>query len=203
MRAFLLAPENDLILAIAVFCFFLAVAILLIGYVKKKLDHSQSNTRGGRFEGKVRVTLHKPFIEAESFIFYNALQRALPIEFIAFPNVGVDTIVKPAGDLIAYNAIGGQYLDFVVFAKNGMVPVAVVDLINPGTTLSSIRKQNNAITKTLQAINIPIIEFVVEDNYNEKAILEQFLDSQDPYTIAMLKKQRQAKNPDEDYEDYE
>jgi hypothetical protein len=203
MKAFLLVGENDLILAIAVFCLFLALAILLIGYLKKKLDYSQNSARGGRFEGKVRVTLHKPFIEAESFVFYNALQRALPVEFIAFPNVGVDTIVKPAGDLIAYNAIGGQYLDFVIFAKNGMVPVAVIDLINPSTTLNSIKKQNNAITKTLEAINIPIIEFIVEDNYKEKEILEKFLDSQDPYTIAMLKKQRQAKNPDEDYEDYE
>ena len=81
-----------------------------------------------------------------------------------------------------------------------MVPSAVVDLIDPGVSLTSISKQHEVITKTLRTVNLPVLEFMVDDVYNEKDILTRFLDSQDAYTIAMLKKQRRAKNPDEDYE---
>ncbi|MDD4211390.1 MAG: DUF2726 domain-containing protein [Clostridia bacterium] len=200
MRAFLLAGESDIFLAIAIFCLIVAIGVIMGSVLKKKLDYSQSHTKGARFEGQVRVNLHKPFIAGESFRFYNALQRALPVEFIAFPNIGVDTIVKPAGDLVTYNAIGGKYLDFVIFKKEGMVPSAVVDLIDPGVSLTSISKQHEVITKTLRTVNLPVLEFMVDDVYNEKDILTRFLDSQDAYTIAMLKKQRRAKNPDEDYE---
>lgn len=197
MRLFLSAVQSEIFLAIAVFCLIVAIGVIIGNSIKNKMDYSQNHTKGAKFEGQVKVTLHKPYIPGESFKFYNALQRALPLEFIAFPNVGVDNIVKPAGNLIAYNAIAGKYIDFVIFKKNGMVPVAVVDLINPSVTLSSIMQQDVSISKTLKAINMPILEFMVEEKYNEKEILARFLDSQDPYTLAMLKKGVELKKYDE------
>ena len=199
MMSFLLVESGSIILAVAIFCLLAAIGVILAGSINSKMKHSQDASKGGKFEGQVKVTLHKPYIRAESFRFYNALQRALPIEYVAFPNVGVDNIVKPAGDLVAYKAISGKYLDFVIFKKQGMEPVGVIDLIDPSVTLSSIMQQDPIITKTLKTINIPVLEFTVEDSYNEKEILARFLDSQDPYTLAMLKKGVESKKFDRDY----
>ena len=168
MISFLLAENNDIILAIAIASLFFALAYIVSSALKKKMNYSQSITKGAKFEGQVKVTLHKPYIPAERFRFYNALQRALPLEYTAFPNVGVDNIVKPAGDLVAYNAIGGKYLDYVIFKKENMTPVAVVDLIDQSFSITSTMQQDPVITKTLKAINIPVLDFYVEDKYNEK-----------------------------------
>lgn len=201
MFSFLLAAGNDIILAVAIVCLFLALAYIVFSSLSKKMAHSQSKSKGAKFEGQVKVTLHKPYLPAERFRFYNVLQRALPLEYIAFPNVGVDNIVKPAGDLVAYNAIAGKYIDYVIFKKLDMSPVAVVDLIDQSLSLTSVMQQDPAITKTLRAINIPVLEFLVEDKYNEKEILARFLDSQDPYTIAMLKKGVEPKKFERNYYD--
>jgi len=201
MFSFLLAESNDIILAVAIVSLFLAIAYIISGSLKKKMAHSQSQSKGAKFEGQVKVNLHKPYLPAERFRFYNALQRALPLEYVAFPNVGVDNIVKPAGDLIAYNAISGKYVDYVIFKKVDMSPVAVIDLIDESLSLTSVMKQDPAITKTLKAINIPVLEFYVEEKYNEKEILARFLDSQDPYTIAMLKKGIEPKKFERNYYD--
>ncbi|MGD9901183.1 MAG: DUF2726 domain-containing protein [Spirochaetales bacterium] len=194
MRSLLLEINGDTALIIAIFLVIIAFAVFLGSVIRNKIDTSQnSNIHAGKFEGTVRVALKIPFMHGDSFKFLNALQKALPLEFIAFPNIGVDTIVKPAGNLIAYNSIAGKYLDFVVFEKITMKPVAVVDLTDPRIGSSPITKQDPAITNTLHAINMPILEFVVEDKYDDKEILRRFLDSQDPYTLAALKKAREQK----------
>jgi hypothetical protein len=198
MRTLLLAADNDVFLAVAVFCLVVAFGILASTTIKKRIDQSQSGTKGAQYGGKIKVKLYQPFIEGESFAFYNTLQKALPLEYIVFPNVGVDTILKPAGSLVAFKEIANRYLDFVIFKKNGMMPVAVVDLIDPSISLTGITKQHEAITDSLKSISMPVLEFSVQDNYKEEDILSYFLDSQDPYTIAMLKKGKSVKKYSED-----
>jgi hypothetical protein len=201
MTSFLLAASGDIFLAGGIIGLFLALAYIVSTSLKKKIDYTQSKSKGSKLEGQVKVTINKPYMPAERFRFYNALQRALPLEYIAFPNVGVDNIIKPAGNLIAYNAIAGKYLDYVIFKKEDMSPVATVDLMDQTLSITSTMKQDPVITKTLKAVNIPVLEFLVEDKYNEKEILARFLDSQDPYTLAMLKKGIESKTIKRDYYD--
>ena len=185
--------QNEDILTIAIVLFVFGVAIFLSSFLKKKLGQSENGIDFSRNGGKIRVTIKQPYMPAKAFMFYNALQRALPLEFIAFPNVGVDNIVAPAGDLVAFKSIQSKYVDYAIFDKRTMKPVAVVDLIDPALAAGGIIEQDIAITKTLQTVNMPVLEFRVMKQYDEKAILAKFLDSQDAYTIAELKKAKEER----------
>lgn len=188
MMSLLLTNENQSFLVIAIFLAFMAVAVLLWSYLKGKMDKTQKSLDYTKLSGRIHVILKEPYLPAKAFAFYNALQRALPLTVIAFPRVGVDNIVQPAGDLVAYKAIQAKYVDFAIFDKSTMKPLAVVDLIDKSLVAGSIIQQDLAITKSLQTVNIPVLEFEVQPKYNEKEILAKFLDSQDPYTIAQMKK---------------
>lgn len=188
MKNLILSNSNEMFLNFAIMTLFVAIALVVYTYIKGKMDKSSKNIDFSKFNGRIHVTIKEPFLPAKAFAFYNALQRALPLAVIAFPNVGVDTIVAPAGDLVAYKAIQAKYVDFVIFDKMTMKPLAVVDLIDPHLASGSIIQQDEAITKTLATVNIPVLEFRVQKAYDEKAILGKFLDSQDPYTIAQMKK---------------
>lgn len=196
MRAFLLANEGEFALGIAVFLLIVVAGILLSTAIKNKTLDSQSKTKGAKFEGQIKVTVNKPYIPADGFLFFNALNRALPYEYIAFPKVSVSSVLKPIGDASSFGSIASKFVDFCIFKKETMEPVAVVDLINRNATIGDIMRQEAAITNTLKSVNIPTLEFVVQDRYNEKEILATFLDSQDPYTIALLRKGKDPKDFD-------
>lgn len=193
MRGLLLISGNDEFLGIAIFLLIMAVAIFVWYAIKNKLDKTQKGLDFNIITGRIHVNLKAPYMPPKAFSFYNALQRALPLEFIAFPNVGVDNIMSPAGDIIAFKTIQNKYVDFVIFDKRLMKPVAVIDLIDPVLTAGSIVKQDKTITKSLESIDMPVLVFKVQAEYNEKEVLAKFLDSQDPYTIAALRKARMPK----------
>jgi|LGOV01.1.fsa_nt_gb hypothetical protein len=185
---------QETILGIAIFFLIVAFGIILGGFLKRQMNGEGVTQKNGKFEGSVKVRLNSQYLHHDAFKFFNILNRSIPAEYVAFPKVGVDNIVDPAGNLIAYKAIGGQYVDFCIFKRTTMKPVAVVDLIDPRIGTTPIKKQDGAVTKSLEAINMPVLEFNVQNNdYNQKEILAKFLDSQDLYSLTELRKQREEK----------
>ena len=115
-------------------------------------------------------------------------QNSLPSEYVAFPKVVMNTIVKPDGSLVVFNEIEHNILDVVVFLKSKMQPVCVVDLIDPSKGDKSATKFSEYVTKGLNSVKLPVLTITLDHDFERVELLNKFLEIMDPISLAQLKK---------------
>ena len=104
------------------------------------------------------------------------------------PKMGVNEIVKPNGNLVLYNAIKNEHVDFCVVKISNMEPIAVLDTYYPSITDSTIQEINPAVKKALKSVDIPVISYEILDvPYDKSKVFATFLDAIDPVSLAELK----------------
>ena len=131
-----------------------------------------------------------PVLWPKELEFYYMFRSVLPKDFMIIPKLGLDEIVKPnGGNLVLFNAVKDEHVDFCVVKVSNMEPIAVIDTYYPSIADSTIQELGTAVIKALESVNIPVISYEILDvPYDKDVILNTFLDAIDPITLAQLKK---------------
>lgn len=176
------------ILALLIFLIFVAVAIILYIFIKKAEKKRLAKNKKAKFDDKPRLKLNLPFLSSNEVKFLAVFQNSLPSEYVAFPKIVMNSLVKPDGGLVVFNEIKNDILDVVVFLKSKMQPVLVVDLIDPSKGDKALTKYNEYTEKSLKSLSLPVLNVTLDHDFDKIELLNAFLDKMDPVSIAQLKK---------------
>lgn len=185
MKNLLLESEANPIVVVAILLGGLAIGICVYVYMRKKLGAVKNLNENIT---KVDVKLNKDYCTESEMKFLEALHRAMPKDFIAFPRVGVDQLVSPNKDKTAYNAIMSKYLDVVVFNRKDMTPVLIIDLIKNNNVQSmQMDELDFNVLKVLKAVKLNVVKINVEPAYDLDKLKETILNALPDKVIANLK----------------
>ena len=173
-----------IVLAAAVAGVFLSIKL------NKKVTNNAHKIDWKNFSASGQLKKHLPVLWPKEVEFYYMFRSVLPREFMILPKLGIDEIVKPnGGNLILFNAVKEEHVDFCVVKVANMEPVAVLDTYYPSITDSTMQELPPAVQKALESVSIPVIKYEILDvPYNKDLILKTFLDAVDPVTLAQLRK---------------
>lgn len=183
----------ELVVCILVIALFVGLGIYLGIILKKKINNNyKKEIDFSKIDGKSQLIKHSHYLWPKELEFFDMYAKLLPKEYLIVPKVGVDKIVKPHGSLLMYNAIKTKYVDFCVFKRSSMEPVLVIDCFYPSITDSTMKVMDKAVSKALEAVNIPVLQYEILDiPYDENAVIQRFYDALDPVSLAQLKKSNQ------------
>ena len=182
---FLLTDSADVFISIGIIILGLMVAIITYFSIKK---HSfGGNSKGGKAKGKLEVELKKEFVSSEEMKLLEYIHKALPKDFIAFPRVGVDQIVSPKKNLVAYNSILSKYVDICVFLRKTMEPVLVIDILWDNEAKQQFHNMDINVVDVLNAVKLKVVKVKVEPAYDIPSLKKALLTSLPDKVIAMLK----------------
>ncbi len=170
----LLGTFNDVVLPLLVLAAGIGLSVLIFIVMRKKLKAEDVGVRKTD-SNDVSVTAINKYCTEEEMKFLDSLHMALPKEFIAFPKVGVDNLVEPGKNRLAYNSIMAKYVDVVVFYRKNMQPVLVVDLVKENVAVSQLRGMDEDVVAVLKSIKMPVVKVKVEKAYNLEALRHQLI----------------------------
>lgn len=180
----------EILISILIIALFATLGIYLGIKTKKRMDNNyKSAIDFDKIDVKSQLVKHIPYLWPKEVEFYDMYRTLLPKEYLMVPKVGVDKIVKPHGSLLMYNAIKNKYVDFCIFKRSNMEPVMVIDCFYPSITDSTIKELDKAVTKALEAVNIPVLQYEILDvPYDKDVVIKRFYDALDPVALAQLRK---------------
>ena len=152
---FLLASSNgDVIAALIIFGVGLMGALITYILLKKH------NFGGGKVStpSKMEVELKKEYVSAEEMKLVEFIHKALPKEFIAFPRVGVDQVVNPTKNRIAYNLVMSKYLDVCIFYRKTMEPVLVIDIVWNNEAKQQFAEMDPNVIGVLKTVKLKVVK---------------------------------------------
>ena len=135
----------------------------------------------------MEVELNKQFVTDEEMKLLEYIHKALPKDFIAFPRVGVDQVVSPTKNLVAYNSIMSKYLDICVFLRKTMEPVLVVDMLWDNEAKQQFHDMDMNVIDVLSTVKLKVVKIKVEQAYDVPSLRKTLLSALPDKMIAMLK----------------
>ena len=176
------------ILPIIVLIGAIVLAIYLYKILQKKYNKPLDTTI--KQNSTPMVKLKTPYCSEEEMKFLDALHKALPRDFIAFPNVGVSKLIEPKGNLNDYKTIMDKYVDICVFLRKEMKPVLVIDLYSPSPTAQQMKVFDDNINNVLKVAKIPVLHKQIQKVYNPNELLVEVLKQLDATIVTCLKNNR-------------
>lgn len=170
---------------ILVVCF----AIALIVYINlRKRTNPDKNLAQKLGKGAPEVELNKTYVTPEEMKVLECIHKALPKDFIAFPRVGVNQIVSPTKNLVAYNAILSKYVDICVFFRKTMEPVLVIDLVWDNAVKQQFKIMDENVVAVIKAVKLKTVPIKIEPAYDISELRKKLLGALPDKMVAMLKK---------------
>ena len=165
---------KEAIIAVGIILVAVIIGIAIIVILKRKYSTAnvQSNT-----PKDFNLEIKKPYLSMAELKFLETLNKILPFECVAFPKVGVDTLVAPKGDKLGFNAITGNYVDICVFLIQTMEPLLVIELVEENTLKQGLKVMNTNTIKALNAVKIPIIKYAMSDKIDKDDLKTKVLKS--------------------------
>lgn len=187
MISFLCDGFMDVALPILILAVGFTIAIVVYIALKKRgLPDKNIALKVGK--SKPEVELNKCYITAEEMKILEYVHKALPKDFIAFPRVGVNQIVSPTKNLVAYNSILSKYLDICVFYRKTMEPLLVIDLQWDNEIKQQFKVMDNNVVAVLNTVKLKVVPIKVEPAYDIAELRKKLLSALPDKMIAMLKK---------------
>lgn len=167
----------ETIIAISIIVLALIIGAIIIIVCRKKLSVNSVSSSKGQNEESFNLKINSPYMKLEELKFLETLNRILPTECIAFPKVGVDTLVSPNGDRVGFNKIVGKYVDVCVFLIKTMEPILVIDLYEDDTIKQGLKILDTNIVKALNAVKLPILKVTMKDKMDLDELKTKILKS--------------------------
>lgn len=187
---FLLQSSTDIFISIGIIVGGLIIAIISYISIKKHNFGGKSKNK----KGKLEVELKKEFVSNEEMKLLEYVHKALPKDFIAFPRVGVDQIVDPTKNLVAYNSILSKYVDICVFLRKTMEPVLVLDILWDNEAKQQFHDMDINVVDVLKAVKLKVVKIKIEPAYDIQALRKTLLSALPDKVVAMLKNDYIDKN---------
>ena len=180
---FLLDNTTDTFIALGIMLGGLLIAVITYVAIKKHNFGGKSK----KSKGPLEVELKKEYVSEPEMKLLEYIHKALPKDFIAFPRVGVDQIVKPKKNLVAYNSILSKYVDICVFVRKTMEPVLIIDIMWDNEAKQQFRDMEVAVVDVLKTVKLKVVKIKIEPAYDIPALKKTLLMALPDRTIAMLK----------------
>ena len=189
MKNMLLAFDVTLIFGIIIIISAVVIGVFLSIKLNRKVTNNAKKIDWNNFNAKGQLKKHIPMLWPKELEFYYMFRSVLPKEFMIMPKLGVDEIVKPTGgNLVLFNAVKDEHVDYCVVKVSTMEPIAVIDTYYPSISDSTMQKLENSVIKAFESVTIPVITYEILDvPYDKDKILKKFLESIDPVVLAQLK----------------
>ncbi len=192
MKNLIMAVDVSLIIGISILIVAIIAGIIFSIRLNRKVTNNAKKIDWNNFNGKDQLKKHIPMLWPKELEFYYMFRSVLPKEFMIMPKLGLDEIVKPnGGNLVLFNAVKDEHVDYCVVKVSNMEPVAVLDTYYPSITDSTMQKLETSVIKALESVNIPVITYEILDvPYDKDKILKKFLEAIDPVVLAQLKNKK-------------
>lgn len=188
MIRFLCNAFVDNILPILILVVGLGVAIWVYLSLKKRTKENKDIALKGK-GSKLEVKLKSQYATEQEMKILEYIHKAIPKDFIAFPRVGVNQIVEPTKNLIAYNSILTKYVDICVFYRKTMEPVLIIDLLwDNNEVKQQFKVMDDSVVNVLKAVKLNVMPLKVEPAYDIAELRKKILSILPDKMIAMLKK---------------
>lgn len=181
----LLSTFTDTILPLIILLALIIIAIVIYKLLQKKFNKPINSSL--QKNSKPQVKLKSPYCTEYEMAFLDALHKALPRDFISFPNVGVSKLIEPKGNLLDYNAIVDKYVDICVFLRKDMKPVLVIDLYQESPVSQQLKKFDDNVSAVLKEVKIPVLHKLIKNNYKSDDLKIELLKAMNNETVAYLK----------------
>jgi len=185
MRFLLSGEKTDLFVALAILVGGLLIAIIMSIILKKHTFGGKDKGKKGK--GKLEVELKREYASNEEMRLLEYIHKALPKDFIAFPRVGVDQIVSPTKNLVAYNSIMSKYVDICVFLRKTMEPMLVIDIMWDNQAKQQFSEMDTNVIDVLNTVKLKVVKIKIEPAYDIPALKKVLLTALPDKVIAMLK----------------
>ena len=184
----ILAVDVSLIIGLSIFAVAVVAGIIFSIRLNRKVTNNSKKIDWNNFNGKDQLKKHLPVLWPKELEFYYMFRSVLPKEFMIIPKLGVDEIVKPyGGNLVLFNAVKEEHVDYCIVKVSNMEPIAVLDTYYPSITDSTMQKLETSVIKALESVNIPVITYEILDvPYDKDKVLKKFLEAIDPVVLAQL-----------------
>lgn len=181
---------TETIYALVVVIVSLVIAIVLYFSLKQKLKVEQDTIKKAQ-PSELNLVINKKYLGIKELKFLELLNRVLPTECIAFPKVGVDTILSPTNNKLGYNSIVGNYVDVCIFLIKTMEPILVIDLYEDNTIKQGLKILNTDVVKALNSVKLPILKYVLKDDIDKDELKMEVLKSiKNEYLVEILTKKQ-------------
>lgn len=134
---------------------------------KKKKDTENNNA--AELKGSYVDVVDKFLFRKELKVLV-LVSRVLPKGYVAFPKVGIDTILEPVGRKDLFNKIADKYLDIVVFDEYTMKPKVAIDIFDGSIGDEQLDVNSPDVIKALQIAELPLISIKVKTDYTQDEI---------------------------------
>lgn len=188
MINFLCEGMADVLFPVLILVAGLAIAILVYVNLKNKTKPNKDIAQK-LGKGSVEIELNKTYATPEEMKVLESIHKALPKDFIAFPRVGVDQIVSPTKNLVAFNAIMSKYVDICVFYRKTMEPVLVIDLVWDNAVKQQFKIMDENVKNALKTAKLKVFGLKIEPAYDIDALRKNLLSALPDKMIATLKKE--------------
>lgn len=180
---FLLAEATETLVALIIIAIGLALAVFVYMALKKRSFGGKTK----KINGKLEVELKKEYVSQEEMKVIEYVHKALPKDFIAFPRVGVDQIVAPTKNLVAYNSILSKYVDICVFLRKTMQPVLVIDIVWDNQAKQQCMSIDPNVIDVLKAVKLNVIKLKLDESMDTAKLKSMILNAMPDKVVAMLK----------------
>lgn len=116
------------------------------------------------------VDLVNKFLFRKEFKVLVLVTRILPKGYVAFPKIGLDTILEPVGRKDLFERIKNCYLDIVIFDEVTMKPKAAIDIFDGSIGDEQVEIATPDVTFALKTVELPLISLKVKTDYSENEI---------------------------------
>lgn len=163
-----------MIYVIAVILFFILI-IVFYHFVVKKNDNIDQDYKIKQLEKASLVVKDKFMFQIELKILSAINEGAAP-DFIAFPKVNLGSILAPNGSKVAYNSLADKVVDFVIFEKQTMRPVLIVDAFDNSFADESLAEQDPQLSQLLNDLKLTVFQVYIKGNFDAKSFASQIKD---------------------------
>ena len=192
MKNMLLTFDITLLLGVIIVVAAVVIGVILSIKLNRKVTNNAKKIDWSNFNAKDQLKKHVPMLWPKELEFYYMFRSVLPKEFMILPKLGVDEIVKPTGgNLVLFNAVKDEHVDYCIVKVSNMEPIAVIDTYYPSISDSTMQKLEASVIKALESVTIPVITYEILDvPYDKEKVLRKFLESIDPVVLAQLKNKK-------------
>lgn len=147
----------------------IAVGVYFIMF-KKERSEKKAKANLDKDLSHIEMAVKEKYMYRKEIEFYYFLQSILKSDKVVFPKVGLDQILIPTGNKIAYNNISSKYVDFVIFDEKTMRPILILDVYDNSFNDEILDEQDPIVKKILDQVDIPLISVLIKGQYDKEKI---------------------------------
>ena len=94
-------------------------------------------------------------------------------KYLALPKVCIGSMILPKGSKNVYNLLSSKVLDYVIFDRQTMKPILVVDIFDNTFNDEALAEQDPNLTKILADLKLPVVSIMVKNTVNEQKFKQE------------------------------